>query len=156
MTLTHGKLVALLLALSGAVVAAQHMLPSTVLFDLVIQTDAVSTVGELTIVPVKGGTFDGPKLRGTIVGPSGDWIVRRRDGSNALDVRMLLQTEDGEKIYMNWHGISYAPAGGAQYARILPTFEANPGKYEWLNHIVAVGVYRPTPGKVVYRVYQVL
>jgi hypothetical protein len=28
--------------------------------------------------------------------------------------------------------------------------------YDWLNHIVSVGVHRPMPGRVAYRVYQIL
>ena len=29
--------------------------------------------------------------------PEGDWIVQRPDGSRILDVRILLQTDDGQK-----------------------------------------------------------
>jgi len=53
------------------------------------------------IVPISGGTFTGPRLKGTIVLPSGDWVVQRPDGSRVLDVRILLQTDDGQKIYMS-------------------------------------------------------
>jgi hypothetical protein len=49
------------------------------------------------IVPISGGTFAGPRLKGTIILPSGDWVAQRPDGSRVLDVRILLQTDDGTK-----------------------------------------------------------
>jgi hypothetical protein len=55
-----------------------------------------------------------------------------------------------------WRGIAYTPPGGTLYARILPMFETGAPKYAWLNNVVAVGLYRPTTGKIVYRVYQIL
>lgn len=135
-------------------------LRSEFLLDLAIDAQPVNNVGSLgvnrVIVPVAGGTFEGPALKGTIVGPSGDWIVGRPDGSLLLDVRLVLQTDDAEKIYMTWRGVSYTPQGGEQYARILPMFETGAKKYVWLNNIVAVGVHKAMPGKVAYRVYRIL
>ena len=74
----------------------------------------------------------------------------------ALDVRLVLQTDDAQKISMTWRGISYTPPGGTQYARILPLFETGAAKYDYMNHLVAVGVNRPMPGKVAYRIYRIL
>ena len=135
-------------------------LRSELLLDLAIDAQPVNKVGSLgvnrLIVAVAGGTFEGPALKGTIVGPSGDWIVGRPDGSLLLDVRLVLQTDDAQKIYMTWRGVSYTPPGGVEYARILPMFETGAGKYAWLNNLVAVGVHKPIPGKVAYRVYRIL
>jgi hypothetical protein len=140
--------------------AADDKLQSEFLLDLILETQAANNVGSLgvnrVIVPVSGGTFEGPKLKGTVVGPGGDWIVRRPDGSSVLDVRIILQTEDAQKIYMTYRGISVTPQGGAQYWRIVPIFETGSEKYVWLNNIVAVGVHRTLPGKVAYRIYQIL
>ena len=97
-----------------------------------------------------------PKLKGSIIGPSGDWIVARSDGSSVLDLRLLLQTDDAQKIYMACRGIAYTPPGGTLFARILPMFETGAAKYLWLNNIVAVGVYRPMPEKVAYRIFRIL
>ena len=145
---------------SAAPEAADDKLQSEILLDLVLEPKTANDVGSpgvsRFIVEVGGGTFDGPRLKGTIVGPSGDWIVQRPDGSSVLDVRLLLQTDDAQKIYMSWRGISYTPKGGTQYARITPLFETGAAKYAWLNDIVSVGVHRPMSGKVAYRVYQIL
>jgi hypothetical protein len=136
------------------------VLHSEFLFDLVLEKGPASDVGaqgtKKVIVVVTGGSFEGPRLKGTIVGPSGDWIAARPDGSSTLDLRALLQTDDGQKISMTCRGLAYTQPDGMLYARILPLFETGAAKYAWLNNVVAVGVYRPTSGKVAYRVYRIL
>jgi hypothetical protein len=135
-------------------------LQSELLFDLTLERGPANTVGSVgvnrVVVGVVGGAFEGPKLKGTVVAPSGDWIVARPDGSSLLDMRMLLQTDDGQKIYMTGRGIAYTPQGGALHARVLPMFETGAAKYAWMNNVVAAGVYRPMPGKIAYRIYQIL
>ena len=132
-------------------------LRSEFLFDLTLTTAPRSEIGtDRIVVPVSSGTFEGPHLKGTVGGPSGDWMVQRRDGSRVLDLRALLQTDDDQRIYMTCRGIAYPPGGGSLFARILPMFETGAAKYAWLNNVVAVGLYRATPGKIVYRVYQIL
>jgi hypothetical protein len=129
-------------------------LQSEFLFDINLEAETPqnlgSTGGGRLIVPVSGGTFAGHGLKGTIVAPGGDWIVQRPD------VRILLQTDDGQKIYMSWRGIAYAAPGGVLFARIVPLFETAAPKYAWLNNVVAVGVYRPDLGKIAYRIYRIL
>ena len=135
-------------------------LQSEFLFNLTLEAQAPHSLGlpgsGRLIVPVSGGTFEGPRLKGTIITPGDDWVEQRADGSRLLDVRILLQTDDAQMIYMSWRGIAYTPPGGTFYARILPLFETGAAKYAWLNNMVAVGVYRGVSGKVTYRVYQIL
>jgi Protein of unknown function (DUF3237) len=130
------------------------------LVDLVLEKGPASDVGsqgtKRVVVMVTGGTFEGPRLKGTIVGPSGDWIVARPDGTSVLDIRAILQTDDGQRISMTCRGLAYTQPDGTLYARILPLFETGASKYAWLNNLVAVGVYRPAPGKVAYRIYRIL
>jgi Protein of unknown function (DUF3237) len=145
---------------SPAPPAQDDKLQSEFLLDLKLEAQTPQNLGSAgggrLIVPVSGGTFAGPRLKGTVISPGGDWIVQRPDGSRVLDVRILFQTEDGEKIYVSWRGIAYMPPGGAFNARILPVFETTAPKYAWLNNVVAVGVYRPDLGKIAYRVYRIL
>ena len=153
---TFGKICAAS-GVSAAVLPIQDddKLLSEWLFDLVVDTQAPHPIGDHIVVPVIGGTFEGPRLKGVIVAPSGDWMTHRPDGSNLLDVRLVLRTDDGQGISMTSRGIGYTPPGGALYARILPMFETGATKYAWLNNIVAVGVYRKKAGKIAYRVYQI-
>jgi uncharacterized protein DUF3237 len=147
-------------AQASAPAAGDDKLQSAFLLDLTLDRGPANTVGSpggnRVIVPVAGGAFDGPKLKGKVGGPSGDWIVVRADGSSVLDLRVVLETDDGQKIYMACRGIAYTPSGGTLFARIVPTFETGAAKYAWLNNVVAVGVYRPIPEKVAYRVFQIL
>jgi Protein of unknown function (DUF3237) len=135
-------------------------LQSEFLFDFTIERGTANNVGgpgaNRVVVPVMGGTFAGPKLKGTVAGPAGDWITVRSDGSSALDLRVILQTDDAQKIYMKSRGVAYTLPDGALFARILPVFETGAANYAYLNDVVAVGVYRQVPGKVAYRVYRIL
>jgi hypothetical protein len=60
-------------------------------------------------VPVIGGTFSGPKLKGQVLSGGGDWLLFRKDGAAQLDVRSTLRTEDGALIYVSYRGISIIP-----------------------------------------------
>ncbi len=134
-------------------------LRSELLFDLTLDASPVSTItfpgGDRVIVNVTGGTFQGPRLKGTVAANGGDWILQRSDGSRIVDVRILMTTDDGQKIYASWTGIAYTE-NGTFVARILPMFETGSNQYAWLNHTVSVGVYRPTPGRIAFRVYRIL
>ncbi len=135
-------------------------LRSELLFDLVFERGQATSVGSpggnRVVVPVSTGTFEGPKLKGTVIAPSGDAITIRQDGSSVLDLRLLLQTDDGQKILMTCRGLAFPNPDGTLFARLQPLFETGAEKYAWLNKVVAIGVFRQVPGKVSYRVYQIL
>jgi len=111
-------------------------------------------VGQRVIVNVLGGTVRGPRLKGEIVTPAGDWIFVMPDGSNRLDVRFTIKTDDGELVFVEYSGIS-APTKEAQerlakgeavtdaqgygYFITAPRFMTTSAKYAWLNQIQAVG-----------------
>jgi Xaa-Pro aminopeptidase len=58
---------------------------------------------------VAGGTFEGPQLRGTVLPGGADWIIGRPDGVTTLDVRIVLETDDGATIgLLGPSAISYA------------------------------------------------
>ena len=143
-------------------------LRSEFLMDWVLDVAPGVAAGTHNIVGVTGGTFKGPKLNGRVMGPAADWTTRRADGAVILDVRIILETDDMERIYTTYRGVNYSapaqqPAAGAPqqnatpaYWRVTPVFETNAAKYDWLNRIVAVGVRYVVPGKVAYHVYQIL
>ena len=58
---------------------------------------------------------------------------------SVLDLRLVLQTDDGQKILMTCRGIAYTASDGSLFARIQPLFETGAEKYAWLNKDVAVG-----------------
>src|ERR1700740_748095 len=66
--------------------------------------------GTRRTVPITGGDFDGPWLRGSVLpGGSGDWLLLRSDGVLELDFRATLQTDDGALISMKSFGLRHGP-----------------------------------------------
>ena len=146
------------------------------LFDLTADLDREATVnvgatpsGIRRIVYVKGGTIDGPKIKGVVLPGGGDWLTVRPDGASILDVRAAARTDDDHIIYICYRGISIIPTEARQrmsngeaidpseyYFRTTPVFETASEKYSWLNRIVAVGIGRITPTGVGYKIYAIL
>jgi hypothetical protein len=92
--------------------------------------------GRRIIGPVMGGTFKGGRLNGTVAPLAGaDWVTVRPDKSLRLDVRLVLQTDDGATIFMHYGGIA---VNGI--ARSAPYFETGDERYTWLNNVQAVGI----------------
>ncbi len=121
------------------------------------------------VVYIKGGTFEGPKIKGVVLPGGGDWFVRRADGVVEVDVRCVLRTDDNHLIYCRLRGINDMTAEVAikaitgksvdsskYYFRVTAVIETGSKKYDWLNRIVAVGVGNLTPVGVEYRIYTVL
>ena len=125
--------------------------------------------GTRIIVPVTGGDFEGPRLRGKILPGGGDWLLLRADGVLELDLRITLETDDRALIYMTFQGLRHGPPDAIAalgrgevvdparyYFRTLPRFETSTETYEFLNRIVAVGVGETRPDGAVHRIDEVL
>src|SRR4030042_7131699 len=108
--------------------------------------------GNRQIFYVKGGTFEGPKLKGKVLPGGGDWFMFRPDGAGELDVRATVRTDDGHLIYTYYHGILDAPPEVLQrvaagepvdpseyYFRTAPCFETASEKYGWVKPTRAGG-----------------
>jgi len=107
--------------------------------------------GTRIIAQVAGGTFNGERLRGSIVPPGGDWVTARTDRSVQLDVRLTLVTDDDAVILMQYKGIAEPNLG---VARSAPQFETGDDRYLWINNVQGVGVGTLHPeGGVTYEVY---
>ena len=137
---------------------AESSLPVEFLFTIDVDTSPPTMImgapqGNRYIVSVPGGTFEGPKLKGTVVANSGgDWLTLRADGSAKLDVRLTLTTDDGAAILMSYSGILVNGEGGPSI-RSAPLFETGAENYAWLNRVQAVGVGAPRAGGVKYDIY---
>ena len=160
----------------GTDMGDRPMLPlrSALLFTLTGRvSDAVdigtSPLGHRRIIPVAGGEFEGPKLRGRVLPGGADGMLVDSEGVAHVDVRMTLQTDDGEGIYMRYRGLRHGPPAvmarlergepvdpGEYYFRIVPFFETSSKKYAWLNRIVTVGVGHRLADGPVYYIHEVL
>jgi hypothetical protein len=125
--------------------------------------------GNRRIGLVAGGTFEGPKLKGTVLPGGSDWIIGRPDGVTALDVRIVLQTDDGAAIALTYKGLRHGPAEVMRkvdsgqfvdpsdyYFRIAITFETASPKYGWLNKAFGIGTGSRPPEGPVYEIFEVL
>jgi hypothetical protein len=115
-------------------------LPVEHLFDLHLPITIAGLMpeapgGTLVVVQANEGTFSGPRLRGTTVGPGGDWATVRPDGTLGLDVRLLLRTEDGADILMTYTGVGL---DGGTRIRTAPRFATGDERYAWLNQVQGV------------------
>jgi len=153
---------------------SEPTLKSTLLWRAHIDVEGFYDVGDTfrghrTIVRVKGGWFEGPEIKGTILPGTGDWFLTRPDGTGEGDVRDTYQTDDGAIIFVSYRGImdispdvwARIQAGEAvpaeeYYLRGQPMFETGSEKYDWLNRIVAVSVGTQEALGVTYDVFRIL
>ncbi len=107
----------------------------------------------LMIVQVKpGGWVKGPNISGKFISPGADWLRIMPSGVFRLDVRGLIQTDDGAHIFISYNGIIKNSENSAErlnngeqlthkdipYFIAAPTFQTSSEKYAWLNEIQTV------------------
>jgi hypothetical protein len=126
--------------------------------------------GTRRTAPLGGGTFEGPRLRGTIL-PDGsaDWQLLRSDGVLEMDLRVTLRTDDGALISMRSFGLRHGPPEiiaaigrgetvdpSTYYFRTMPRFETAHPAYLFLNRLIAVASGDRRPEGPIYTIHEVL
>ena len=100
--------------------------------------------GQRTIIPITGGTFEGPKIKGTILSGGADYQLANTSLSRTeLEAIYCIKTDDGVCIHIRNKGII---ANGKDeegkptfYFKCAPQFEAPAdSKYAWLNNALFV------------------
>ncbi len=101
--------------------------------------------GERNIVPITGGTFAGPNIKGKILPGGWDWQLASKSGCHQIKADYMIQTDDGVIINVLNKG-TFCPGKSEKSSRLLtgPVFEAPLGKYDWLNDGVYVGTLQGT------------
>jgi len=123
--------------------------------------------GRRRIIPILGGAFDGPDLRGRVLPGGADWQIVRADGLGELDTRYTLETDDGKLIYVQNAGIRHAsPEVTAKlmagqpvdpslvYFRTVPKFETSAPELAWLMRSIFVGSGERYPADVLIRFWK--
>jgi hypothetical protein len=96
-------------------------------------------LGARKLIPIVGGTFEGPRIKGKVLPGGGDWQLVRADGVLEVDARYTIQTDDGAMVSVRNQGI-VVTAGTERYVRSAPSFEAPAGSaHDWLNKAIFVG-----------------
>lgn len=110
-----------------------------------------SSWGTRLIFPIVGeGTVRGERLNGKVLAFGADWGLVRVDNNFELDVRALIQTDDGALIHTAYRGIigmtkeqadqflaGELPEGADLFT--TPRFETGHEKYQWLTQLQVVG-----------------
>jgi hypothetical protein len=142
--------------------------------ELKVKLDPALIVGETPhgtrrIIPIIGGTVEGPKIKGEILNGGADWQILRADGVTELEAHYQFRTDDGTLIYVKNTGIRAATpeiaarlAKGEKvdaneyYFRAMPKFDAPKGKYDWVNNSLFVCTGERLPDYVLIRVWKVM
>jgi Protein of unknown function (DUF3237) len=125
--------------------------------------------GGRRIVPIGGGEFSGPHIRGQVLPGGADWQVIRTDGVAELEARYTLRTDDGALIYVRNLGLRHGPpdviaalAAGrpvepsSYYFRGATFFETSDIRYAWITKNIVVCMGEREPAAVKLRFYQLL
>jgi hypothetical protein len=126
-------------------------------------------VGARMTFIAKGGTLEGPRIKGELLPGGGDWLMVGTDLIARVDVRATIRTDDGALIHYETRGVIDVPADGPErlaagerlpfeetYVRTTPKFETSDERYSWLNGIVAIGHNELVANRINYRIYRVL
>jgi hypothetical protein len=122
--------------------------------------------GRRRVVPIIGGSFEGPRLRGTVVPGGADWQVMHADGMITVDTRYLLRTDDDVLITLATNGVRHGPpevisrinAGddvdpASYYFRLFCRFETGSPQYVWLTRSLVVASAARDANAVRYQAY---
>ncbi len=123
--------------------------------------------GRRRVVPITGGDFSGPDLRGTVL-PGADWQLVRSDGVAELEARYTLRTDDGASIFVHNHALRHGPADvmealaagrradpGSYYFRGATFFETSADRYAWMARHIIVCTGEREPAAVMLKFYKV-
>jgi hypothetical protein len=114
-------------------------------YEAIVTLEAGTPVGETpwgrrNRIPITGGTFEGPNIRGMVLPGGMDWQLVRADGFVEVLADYMMQADDGAMIHVINTGVL-----GQGYSRTTPRFEAPSGPHEWLNQAVFVGTISGAP-----------
>lgn len=95
--------------------------------------------GRRTVIPITGGTFEGPNMKGTIINGGADYQLANADGRTEIEAIYCIKTDDGTYIHVRNRGIiaNGKDADGKPnfYFRCAPQFEAPADSpYGWMNN----------------------
>lgn len=113
-------------------------------------------LGRRFLVPILGGTFQGPSLRGSVLAGGADRQWVRPDGVREFDALYDMQVDDGTVITVRNRVIVDGDDPGTRYARSVVRAQTTAGPHAWITRRVLVGTLeslRPAQAAVRVTVY---
>lgn len=161
---------ALILSAFVFVTMAQNDAPQLeFVVELKVKCDGSYQVGQTShgnrfIIPIVGGTFEGPQMKGTILPGGADYQLQdNAHGRTEIEAIYSIRTDDGVNIHIRNRGLictGQDSEGRPQfYFRTAPQFEAPyDSKYAWLNN--SLFVCQPSmgggdPGLICLKIWRV-
>ena len=125
--------------------------------------------GRRRIVPIVGGTVEGERLKGKVIGVGADWQTVHADRSAEISAHYALETDDGAIVEIRNEGVRHGPPEvidalfrgeeidpSRYYMRTTARLTTGDARYDWLNRIVTVGVGARERSTVRIDLYEVL
>lgn len=125
--------------------------------------------GHRRIINIKGGSFEGERLKGKVLSGGADWQTILPDNTACLDARYTLQTDRGDLIYVSNKGFRHGPPEvfeklmkgipvdkGTYYFKTAPQFETSAPDLYWMNRIISVADCARNPDSVEISMYEVV
>ena len=110
--------------------------------QLRVKIDGAYSVGQTpqgrrTVIPITGGEFSGPQIKGTIIAGGADYQLGNGNRTT-LEAIYSIKTDDGVYIHVRNRGIIYGGQDGF-YFKAAPQFEApTDSRYNWLNNAIFI------------------
>jgi len=134
----------------------------------VLELGQIESLGKRRVIPITGGKFEGPRLKGRVLNNGADWQLVLADGLAQIDTRYALETDDGALIYIQTRGVRHGPSEvlaelaegnpvdpNRYYFRVYIQYETSAERYRWLNRTLAIGSGMRLGSAVVYDAYVV-
>lgn len=144
-------------------ISAQFLLMIDIVFEPV---PTYSTpLGTRMLFAARAGSFEGPRMRGTVLPGSADWMTIGDDGVGRVDVRATLRTDEGDHIHMTNTGrvvlgehrsrmfAGEQVTADEAYIRTHPLFETAAPQHARLNQLSTVGFCDISLHAIRYRIY---
>ena len=141
----------------------------TITLDVPVLALGDTPYGGRRIARFGGGGFEGTKIKGTVLPGGGGWMLVRRDEVLEVDVRIVLESDDNQLIYMSWKGLRHGPKEvidrlnrgevvdpASYYFRTTPYFETSSEKYAWMNRICSIATGSREANRRAFDVFEVL
>lgn len=113
-------------------------------------------LGHRYLVPILGGSFEGPRLRGSVLAGGADRQWVRPDGVREFDALYEMQVDDGTVITVHNRVLVDGDDPGTRYARSVVRVQTAAGPHAWLMRRLLVGTLeslRPAQAAVRVAVY---